>query len=56
MGKLRFAKPRPLNPKPNHKMDATKYGKACFQPLDFVPGLTFWIYGGNFLYGAVATM
>ncbi|KAF8325147.1 Carboxylesterase family-domain-containing protein [Cantharellus anzutake] len=40
MGKLRFAKPRPLKPNPSHKVDATKYGKACFQPLDFAPGLT----------------
>ncbi|KAF8325150.1 Alpha/Beta hydrolase protein [Cantharellus anzutake] len=40
LGKLRFAKPRPLKPNPSHKVDATKYGKACFQPLDSASGLT----------------
>ncbi|KAF8334758.1 Alpha/Beta hydrolase protein [Cantharellus anzutake] len=40
LGQLRFAKPQPLKPNPSHKVDATKYGKACFQPLDFAPGLT----------------
>ncbi|KAF8331132.1 Alpha/Beta hydrolase protein [Cantharellus anzutake] len=33
LGKLRFAKPQPLKPRPSHTVDATKYGKACLQPL-----------------------
>ncbi|KAF8334763.1 Carboxylesterase family-domain-containing protein [Cantharellus anzutake] len=40
LGKLRFAKPQPLGPNPSHKVDATQYGKACFQPLNTTPIIT----------------
>ncbi|KAF8331141.1 uncharacterized protein EI90DRAFT_3058715, partial [Cantharellus anzutake] len=52
--KLSFAKPRPLKPNPGQvtRWTPPSTEKHVFNRPDFVPGLTFWIYGGSFLYGA----